>query len=376
MDGVDAAAIQIRRDRGRLRITYLDGLTRKYPARLRAGVRAAADWDRVAPDELVLLDAALGRFFGKTAQALLKRLSADNTRVDLVASHGQTVRHLPSPVEYAGARLSGTLQLASAERIAAATGTVVVADFRQADVAAGGEGAPVTAGAIERLVASSGRSRLLVNIGGMANYFYFPVSSCRAKPRAADCGPGNSLSDLLAERLFDRSFDRGGRLAARGRISERLLSLLLADPFFMGKCVSTGRETFGARMARSIMDFGRDNLLGSHDLMRTAAELTTRSIAMAVWPIVRRDTGLDKLYLTGGGRHNSFFVGRLRHHLPDLDIVPVEELGYDGDYLEAVSFAVLGEAALHGEALPTYSPRPRGKAGVLGRIVQPPVDSK
>jgi anhydro-N-acetylmuramic acid kinase len=375
-DGVDAAAVRISRDRGQPKIRYLDGLTRKYPADLRAKVVAAADWEKIDPSELVLLDAALGRFFGKTARALQKRLQASDTSVDFVASHGQTVRHLPEPTDYAGARLNGTLQLASAERIAAATATPVVADFRQADVAVGGEGAPITAGAVERLIAVKGQSRLLVNIGGMANYFYFPATGAKADPKAADCGPGNSLSDLLAVRLFDKPFDRGGGFASRGQVSERLLSLLLGDPFFTGKRASTGRETFGARMARTIIDFGRENQLDSHDLMRTAAELTTRSIAMAVWPVVRRDTSLDKLYLTGGGRHNRFFVERLRYHLPDLKVVPVEELGYDGDYFEAVSFAVLGEAALRGEAMPVYSRRKRGKAGILGQIVQAPLSSK
>lgn len=372
-DGVDAAAIRLTRQGKKLRIRYLDGLTREYPAQLRPMVLAAADWEKVPPDELVLLDAALGRFFGKTARALQKRLENSGIGVDLVASHGQTVRHVPEPVEYAGARLSGTLQLASPERIAAATNTVVVADFRQADVAIGGEGAPITAGAVESLIASSRQSRLLVNIGGMANFFYFPGASVRVKPKAADCGPGNSLSDLLATRLFDKPFDRGGRLASQGQVSERLLSLLSGNPFFTGKRASTGRETFGIRMAQTILEFGREHALGPHDLLRTAAELTTRSIVKAVWPILKRDAEVVKLYLTGGGRHNRFFIERLRHYLPDLDIVPVEELGFDGDYLEAACFAVLGEAAIRGKAMPTYSPRKRSKASVLGRIVQPPI---
>lgn len=375
VDGVDAAAVQISRGHGTRGIKYLDGFTRKFPAKLRTRVFAAADCEKITPEELVLLDGALGRFFGQAAQTLQKRLQLRNIKIDLVASHGQTIRHLPEAIDHATVKLSGTLQLASPERIAAATNTVVVADFRQADVAAGGEGAPITAGAVERLIASPTQPILLVNIGGMANYFYFPGPSSGARPRAADCGPGNSLSDLLATQLFDKPFDRGGRLASRGGVSERLLSLLSADPFFTARRASTGRETFGTRMARTITDFGKDNRLDAHDLMRTAAELTSRSVATAVWPLIDRDAELDKLYLTGGGRHNSFFVERLRHYLPDLDIAPVEELGYNGDYLEAVSFAVLGEAALSGEALPIHSPRKRGKAGVLGRIVQPPVDT-
>ncbi|MEA3296595.1 MAG: anhydro-N-acetylmuramic acid kinase, partial [candidate division Zixibacteria bacterium] len=218
-------------------------------------------------------------------------------------------------------------------------------------------------------------SRLIVNIGGMSNYFYFPWSESNLPVSAADCGPGNCLSDILADQLFSIRYDRGGRRAASGELSTRLLTLLMGDSFFTTRAGSTGRESFGPEMVRKMIDFGNRFGKPAEDLLRTAAELTTNSIVRKVWPIIRRDRSLSKLYLTGGGRHNSFFVKRLRHHLPDLEILPADELGYDADSVEALAFAVMGEACLRSEPLSSTGTGAsnRNLKTVLGRISQPPI---
>ena len=191
---------------------------------------------------------------------------------------------------------------------------------------------------------------------------------------AADCGPGNSLCDLLSARLFKVPFDRGGRLALSGQSSQRLLTLLLAEPFFQSREASTGREAFGLGMAERILEGARELRLSKHDIIATAAELTVTAIANSVRPILRRDRSVRNLYLTGGGVHNKFFARRLREQLDDLEVVSIQELGFDPGLVEASAYAVLGEAALRSEGVSI--PRAGGARGsrraVLGRIVQPP----
>jgi anhydro-N-acetylmuramic acid kinase len=297
--------------------------------------------------------------------------------VDAIASHGQTVRHLPQKTRFVGFTVNGTLQLGSPEQIAAHTGRIVTADFRQSDVALGHEGAPITTPAMERLFATRQESRLIVNIGGMSNFFYFPGRRSPLESLAADCGPGNSLCDLLCERLFSVPFDRGGRLALAGRSSLRLLTLLQAEPFFHGRESSTGRESFGGALADRIIERAGKLRLSKHDIIATAAELTVTAVANSVRPIVRRDRSVRNLYLTGGGVHNRFFARRLREQLEGLEVVSIQQLGFDPGLVEASAYAVLGEAALRGEGFLVHRAGGAGgsRQAILGRIIQPPQET-
>jgi anhydro-N-acetylmuramic acid kinase len=371
-DGLDMAVVRIRRSDNTVRVKFLAGCERRFSPALRELVLKTADAETVGLEELIELDALLGDFFGRTARSFLRQLNERGVKVDVVASHGQTVRHCPRKVRRLGRWLRGTMQLGSLDRVAGVTGRLTVGDFRQADVAIGGEGAPITTNGMLRLFGDPRRSRLIVNIGGMANYFYFPAKSVGAEVSAADCGPGNSLIDTLCARLFDRPRDTGGRIAASGLVNEELLTLLLADEFFHGRTVSTGRERFGVAMAESIVAFGRRHRLAKADLVATAAELTAQSVAKKLRPLIRRDRGLTSLYLTGGGRRNIFLVERLGRLLSDVTIRMADDLGVDADFIEAAAYAVMGEACLRSEALPA-STVSAGVRPVLGRIAQPPV---
>jgi len=372
-DGLDLAVVRFRRSGDKVGARFLGGRTRKFDPSLREMILRAADAESMAVEELIWLDSLLGDFFGRVARSYLRQLERQGVKVDVIASHGQTVRHCPENVRRIGRWVHGTMQLGSLDRIAAATARLTVGDFRQADIAFGGEGAPVTTGGMQRLFSDPQQSRLIVNVGGMANYFYFPAASSKARIAAADCGPGNSLSDILCSRLFAQPYDAGGRIAASGTVNDELLKLLTADDFFGGRSVSTGRERFGAVMADSIIAFGRKHRTAKADLVATAMELTARSIADRVRPLVRRDRRLKNLYLTGGGRRNIFLVGRLGRLLPGLAIRKADELGIKADLIEASAYAVLGEACLRSEALAAAASagQRRGRP-VLGRIAQPP----
>jgi len=373
-DGLDLAVIEIDRTRGRYRTRFLAGRTRKYPADLRRLVLNLCDSHTTSLDDLVRLDQALGLFCGRTAAAFLRSLQKQEIKIDAVASHGQTVRHLPQPRKIAGQLVRGTLQIGNQEQVAAFTDRVVVGDFRQADIALGGEGAPITTAAMQRLFATPDESRLIVNIGGIANFFYFPAARSRFLPAASDCGPGNSLSDIICQKLFRVAYDRGGRMASKGQISQRLMTLLFVGPFLDRTTVSTGREQFGVELAERIIRQGRKLKLSKTDILATTAELTAVSIADHVRIFVDRDRRLHKLYLTGGGVHNRFFMRRLRERLDKIGIVSITALGFNPDLVEASAYAVMGEACLRGEELPTRFDR-TGRSNrnpILGRIVQPP----
>jgi anhydro-N-acetylmuramic acid kinase len=268
--------------------------------------------------------------------------------------------------------VNGTKQIGSAEFIAAATGKIVISDFRQADIALGGEGAPITTFAVEKLFTSDKEPRLIINIGGMSNYFYLPVKKSGKSVQAEDCGPGNSIIDILAQKLYKENYDKNGSHAQKGKISERLLLLLLNNVYFKSSLKSTGRELFGHEFADKIMAFGKEFKLTKYDLMATATDFTARSIALSTQKLIKKDKMIEKLYLTGGGRKNIFLLKQLSHHLPNVTILPIDNIGINGDYLEAASFAVLGWAAVTSQPLNIYGSRKRKLKPVSGRIIQPP----
>ncbi|RME25544.1 MAG: hypothetical protein D6800_07500, partial [Candidatus Zixiibacteriota bacterium] len=374
---LDLAVIRISSEaRHRIKWTFLEGITVPYPPALRRGIQTLIAAPAPSLDITLRLDQRLGIFFGETAKKYLTALARRGIGVDAVASHGQTVRHLPETVRVAGQPIRATMQIGAPEQIAARTGKVTVAQFRQADLALGGEGAPITTAAMFHLFADKKESRLIVNIGGIANYFYFPAGKAITSARAADCGPGNSLLDGLAAELFNRRFDSDGRLAARGTVSSSLLRKLLSHRFLRSRQISTGREEFGPALVDKILTWGRADGLSKYDVLTTATEFTAVAIQRALkrLPLDRPRT---KLYLTGGGAHNSFLVSRLVTLSEGMEVSSIDALGIPADLVEAAGFAVMGDAALRGVAWPTkFDGRQRRKWPVAGAIIQPPTVAK
>ncbi|MCB2230177.1 anhydro-N-acetylmuramic acid kinase [bacterium] len=375
IDSVDLALIEISRREKNCTCRYMSGTEKKYPAVLRDRLLAAAESDTIPFEELTSLDHELGLFMGRTARQFITRMSNKRVTVDLVASHGQTIQHLPGRIALGGKPAHATLQIGSLERIAAQTGRVTIGDFRQADIALGGEGAPITVGAMHRLFGDKKETRLIVNIGGIANFFYFPAGSSLKSVQAADCGPGNLLSDLLCRKLFDKPFDTDGALARAGQVSRRLLSLLLAHPFFTGHSdISTGRESFGPELADHIVALGSELSLSPHDILATAAQLTTEGIIASLAHLKPASPPARKLYLTGGGARNRFFLRGLHDRLPEMKVERIDTLGIRAGLVEAAAYAVMGEACLRGESLAAAVTGSRTDAHpILGKIAQPPL---
>jgi anhydro-N-acetylmuramic acid kinase len=340
-DGMDAAAIELgdQPHGGRPAITLLAHVTRAHPDGLRYRILATASGAPLSAHDLALLHRDLGDAYASIARELVSVIGSDPA---CIAVHGQTIAHFPA--EHA------TLQIGDASRVAVAIGTPVIDDFRSADVALGGQGAPLVPFA-DHLLFADGTPRAILNLGGIANLTLLPTTNA-GDVTAFDTGPGNMVIDQLA-RKGGNELDRDGAAAARGAVVEAALANALAHPYFARRGPrSTGREEFGAAFARQLLsDVG--NAGGSlDDAIATATALTVETIGRAL------DGGPWKeLVVAGGGARNATVIARLKERT-QLRVRSTDELGIPAEAREAVAFAILGAYRLRGE--PNTLPRCTG----------------
>ena len=351
-DGIDAALVRFVP-----RMEVLAAHTFAYPDELRERIVALARNDAaVSLDDLGHLDVGIGERFAEAAQMLLQQAGVSAREVTALGSHGQTVCHRSSgPHPF-------TLQLGDPNVIAERTGIVTVADFRRADVAAGGQGAPLLPALHAAVLADAATPRAILNLGGIANVTLLipgqPVLGF-------DTGPANCLLDAWSLRMRGVQRDEGGTWAQSGRIDDALLARLLEDPYFAARPPkSTGREHFNLHW----LDARLPTAVAHADVQATLLQLSARSIADALRthaPEVR------EVYACGGGVHNSALMDALRGELPGLKIGTTSVLGLDPDFVEAVGFAWLARARL--ENLPGNLPSVTGARGprLLGCVYAP-----
>ena len=334
-------------------------MARPYPAPLRERLLATAVAGEATAAGLAGLSAELATVFARAAVASIRKAGFVAGDIDAVASHGQTVAHLPG-------RPTTTVQIAEPSIIAEGTGVTVVSDFRAADTAAGGQGAPLVPW-VHRLMFAGGRRKLaVVNVGGMANV---TVLEAGAGIKGGDSGPGNVLIDEAVACLTrgKRKMDRGGRMAAGHSPDERLVARVLAAPFFRARALrSTGREDFGPPLLERVLGEGRRRRLADGVVLASLAMATARSIARAC----RRFSGgqLDEVLVCGGGALNRTLLAMLESELAGPRVRTTAARGMDPRFVEATAFAVLGYLALRG--IPANVTGITGAAGprVLGKI--------
>ncbi|WP_285665233.1 anhydro-N-acetylmuramic acid kinase [Actinorhabdospora filicis] len=344
-DAIDVAAAEFTHTDGELRLRPLGDLSVEHDPDLREALVAALPPARTSFAEVCALDTRLGRAFADAAAKGLAVLC--DGEADLVVSHGQTVYHW-----VADGHAHGTLQIGQPAWIAAATGLPVVADLRSADIAAGGQGAPLVP-VLDAGLLRPGQAAL--NIGGIAN---ITAIGDAGDVTAYDLGPGNALIDAAAREHFGLPFDDGGLLASAGSVDAALLLRLIDEPYYrMPPPKSTGKELFhGGYVANP-------GLSGA-DLIATLTELTARVITTeAVW------LGVREVYASGGGVRNPVLMGRVRDLAEGrFELRETDELGVPADAKEAYAFALLGWLTWHG--LPGALPSVTGasRAAVLGSI--------
>ena len=361
-DGIDVAAGRFVLDGDLVRLRPLGHRTVPYSEPLREELRAALPPGSTTMETVCRLDTGIGQEFAGAAREAAADLAGG--RADLVASHGQTLFHW---VE--GSTVHGTLQLGQPAWIAEATGLPVVSDLRTADVAAGGQGAPLAAVLDTLLLNGRGVPAAALNIGGIANATVVPSTGT---PTAFDTGPGNALMDAAVRRVTDgrADLDFDGRIAATGRVDPDLLTRLLADPYYrLAPPKSTGLELFGAPYLHAVLDAhtGTHGPVEAPDLLATLVELTARTVADALEPFA-----VAEVHVSGGGARNPVLSARLAELLHPARSGPAEDLGLDGDAKEAYLFALLGFLTWHGlpGALPSCTGA--GRATAAGRITPGP----
>jgi anhydro-N-acetylmuramic acid kinase len=346
LDGVDAVLVRLN---GSPRILATGFLP--YPKHLKAKLLALHEPFRNELDAAALAGIELSRHYARAVEIVLRKSGVSARAVRAIGCHGQTIRHRP--------RSGYTLQLGSPAWLAERTGISVVADFRSRDIAAGGQGAPLVPAFHAACFRDSRRHRVILNLGGIANLTDLPV---KGPVTGFDTGPGNVLLDAWAHEQFERDFDRGGALAARGKPIAALLKAMLADPYFRrSPPKSTGRERFNLKW---LLAFGARRYR-PENVQATLADVTARSISGAIGKFC---PGAEEAYLCGGGVHNVDLTRRIARMLPGVNIASTEQLGIHPDWVEAAAFAWLAQRTLKCEtgSLPavTGAREPR----VLGAI--------
>lgn len=339
-DGVDAALVEIHRRTSGLRVSMLGFHPLPYPRTLQQRILSASVAGTVS--ELCHLNALLGEWFANAALSVIRAAGLQPSDIDLIGSHGQTVHHLPHGIKDAGVgSIRSTLQIAEPAVIAERTGITTVADFRPRDIAAGGQGAPLTPAVHALLFRHAAKARLIVNLGGISNVTYLPPGTGFGGLAAFDTGPANMVLDGLVERMTSgrSTMDRDGRLASRGRVDGRLLAKLLAHPYLSQvPPKSTGREVFGAKMIESITAMQQTRHLSMEDLLATCSRWTAEAVGTARRWIRGR---IDEVIVGGGGVRNRAIMENMADVFAPAPVTTFESHGWDSKALEAVAFAVL-----------------------------------
>lgn len=278
--------------------------------------------------------------------------------IDLIGSHGQTIYHQPVPENISGRKVVSTLQIGDPSVLAKQTGIPVVGDFRVADMALGGEGAPLVPYVDFLLLRSDTKNRAVLNIGGIANVTVLPAGAKKEDVFAFDTGPGNILIDALAQEYFKKDFDRNADLARQGKVSRELLKLLLDDPYIRRKPPkSTGRKYFGHALLKKLEVWRKEFGLNEYDFLATVTRFTSESIVFSYRQWIQPRVKVDEWIVSGGGAHNPLIFKELEKELQPADVVLSDDVGIPGDAKEAISFAILANEFICGQPgnLPTVT---------------------
>jgi len=375
-DGINVALLRISGAKHvrspELFFTLLGHSEYSYPKRVRETVLATMNATSASVADIARLNFRLGELYAEAVLAAQKQFRA---KVNLVGCHGQTLYHQGEAAQFLGRKIASTWQTGEAAVLAARVGVPVVSDFRPADMAAGGKGAPLVPFLDYLLFANTRMGRVAQNIGGIANLTAIPAGASADDLVAFDTGPGNMVIDAVTERLFGQPYDRDGKIAAAGIVRHRLVSDLLRHSFFRRRPPKTaGREEFGREFADEFIR--RCGHAPKQDVVATATALTARSIADAVQRFVLGSSGTKskeryrEMILSGGGAKNLTLVSMLAEELKPagLRLRFSDEFGIPSEAKEAAAFAVLAYQTWNRR--PSNVPSATGAKGpaVLGKI--------
>lgn len=377
VDGIDSALVEISGSPDYPHVALRAFENKPYPPEVRRQIFELFEPKAATVERLGSMNFLLGELYAAAALSVITKGGVTPEQVDFVASHGQTIYHEPCTVPLCGSSIRYTVQIGEGAVIAQRTGLPCVSDFRVADMAAGGQGAPLVPFTEFLLYRRQQETVLLQNIGGIGNITVLPAGCCADEVYAFDTGPGNMLIDGLTAAITkgQQSVDTDGRIAASGKVNPGLLSMLQQDSYYsLPLPKTTGREHFGSNYVAAILAFMRQHHITDADGVATVTNLTAWSIADAYNRYIQRIHPATRLIVGGGGSYNPVLLSFLQQEIGSYGVKVATQEAYGGssDAKEAIAFALLGDRTLQG--LPGSLPGVTGasSSAILGKISLPP----
>ncbi|WP_435352481.1 anhydro-N-acetylmuramic acid kinase [Emticicia sp. SJ17W-69] len=346
MDGLDVALCKFRGSGGETEVEVVAFETVSFEDAIKDEIRKIFAKTTIDFQQLCVLNPWIGNLHGQIVNDCLKKWQILSEKVDLIASHGQTVFHAPKILHKLEKFPNATLQIGDGDHIAVKTGIITFSDFRQKHCAAGGEGAPLAVYGDYLIFSKKGENRILLNMGGIANFTYLAGNLDANEVFATDTGPGNTIIDAYVKKHFGLAYDEDAKIASQGKINQELLKALKRDVFF-GKPFpkTTGPELFNLEYLINAQDQSHTTELSHEAILATLCRFSAETIAEAIGFLKRESFSI---YGSGGGVHNPLIMNYLRELLPNFIFKKTDELGISGDAKEAVLFATLANEAVAG----------------------------
>ena len=369
LDGVDVVLCDIVGKDEDTQVKQLNFKTYEIPECLRDKIRKCCSRELIPVELICSLNFELGQLFAGTVKKLCEESSVSLDDIAFIASHGQTIFHIPKAFsDY----IPSTLQIGEAAIIANECRTTVISNFRVMDMAVGGEGAPLVPYSEYVLYADENQAVALQNIGGIGNVTFLPKKGDFTKVIAFDTGPGNMMIDAAVQRLYGKKFDKNGEYASKGKLILQLAEELKKHPYFaLDIPKTTGREMFGEHYTYALLEKYQD--YSKNDIIFTLTWFTAYSIAYHYKKYFIHHHNLDKCIIAGGGAYNECLINLIKRELPEIEILIQEDLGYSSEAKEAIAFVILGNQTYH--MRPSNVPSATGarKSVILGQITYPTI---
>ena len=342
LDGIDAVLCDICGSGNTTRIKQLEFTTLPLSSEIKEKIKRCCN-NQATVAQVCSLNFELGELFAKAVQSVCKQYGVKTTQLGFIASHGQTIYHIPRKTsDYA----ASTLQIGESAVIAQRCGCPCIANFRVKDMAAGGEGAPLVPFSEYILYSKKDEAVALQNIGGIGNVTVLPANGSIDDVFAFDTGPGNMVIDEAMQCLFNLAYDDNGTIASKGKLIEPLMEQLKKDSYLsLVPPKTTGREVYGSNYTHQLLN--QYNTCNPEDIIATLTWFTAYSIAENYRRFILDKHDVKKVILGGGGAHNASLRHFLANELPGIAVLTQEDLGYSSDAKEAIAFVILGNETMH-----------------------------
>ncbi|MEO1022109.1 MAG: anhydro-N-acetylmuramic acid kinase [Bacteroidota bacterium] len=346
VDGLDLALCWVYGHGEHTQLAVERFLTIPYQEHTIARVKNVQSKGNVNEQELCVLNTLLGDLHAQMVLYSLEKWGVQPQDVDLIASHGQTIYHAPQHVHQEIGVGHTTLQIGDGDHIAQGTGIITIADVRQKHTAAGGEGAPLAPVFDQLLFRHADEHRVLLNLGGIANFTWLPSTGSQLKVMATDTGPANTIVNEAMQQLYDRDYDHQGEVAIQGTVIMPWLEELKSHSFFAQPAPkSTGQELFNLKWATSLNSYPSD--AKPEDTVATLSELTVETVMQTIQKILKGEKA--EIFVSGGGVHNRYMMQGITKGLPGCTVSLVQDLGISPDAKEACMMAVFANELVAGE---------------------------